>query len=355
MAYYDFNEIKQIPIMDVCTYLLGLECVKRSGNVWCKTRDESQASTILHLNNNTFHDFGTGEHGDVIHLTSYVLGVSQEDAAEKIAAAFHIEAKDIKKNTDPNELADWEFAKIGIAGDRATKNFDFDFEKMSYERICEISNKYAMPVSTLRKKHPRTYEQVLRRRAEPFVRTLRNNYFLDVWARYLELSRYGLSAKFYDPFVQKEFINSIKELKMAESIFERAIHNTGLEGKFKPLKEYEPAKVLEKLTKGKLKPLLSTVSYSEISAEAEKKNTIIRYWIADYDKYITSDMDNHYHSAFFDSGRVVVEYLQSDYGKLKDILNQIKAQSNNMGSQQKEPFEKKTHKKSFERKLNYER
>lgn len=352
-AFYDFDKVKQIPIASACTDMLGLSCEKRGGNLWCKARNESEPSTILHTDTNTFYDFGTNEHGDVIHFVSYVLGISQMDAVKRLADAFHIAPEDPRKGLDTNEVADWEYKKIGIAADRATKNFMFSMDSMTMERIAEISDKYAMPVSELRKKHKKIYEKILRQKALPYVKNLRNEYFLDVWAKYREICAFGNSTMFSSPSVTDNFREQIKELENAEKILARAVHGTDIH--LDHSKGYDPIKDIDAMMKGEIKPALGNVSRAVMQAEAEKRKTNLRYKVVDYNKYIASDIDKYFHSAFFDSGRVVVGYLQSDYGKLKRTLNQMTAEDNSLDAHISSAKEKEEKNKSSGREPSYER
>lgn len=324
-SFYDLSQIKQIPIADVCKNMLGIPCITRSGKVWCKTHKERTESTLLHEDTNTFHDFGTDTHGDNIGLVSHVLGIDRKSAIDQIAQAYHIQPINQRKDMDPNELTLWEYEKIGIAGDKATKNFDFDVERQPIERIYAISEKYSMSMNELRKQHPKTYEKVIRQKALPYVRRLRNEYFLEVWSRYQTMCNIGNPSLFFRPDQLSYFEDQIKQLKTAERLLGRAIHGTGI--KLNPTQDYEPAKDLEMLSKGEIKPVMGTTAYKDMQDASKANNCAVKYRTVDYDKYaqhMMSEANELFYSAFLSAGRVVIGYLEKDLAQFKPFFDKMR-------------------------------
>lgn len=325
-AFFDLSQIKQIPITDVCQSFLGIECFQRSGKTWCKTHSERTASTLLHEEENTFYDFGTHRHGDVIELVSYVMDIEKKDAIKMLAEAYGVEALDLRKDRDPNELTYFEYARIGIAGEIATKNFEFNVDRMPYERIIEISQKYSsLDMNELRKKHPKMYEKVLRQKALPFVRNLRNEYFLDLWAQYKLTCDIGNPSLFFRPDSIAFFDNQIKDLQQTERILARAVQGTSIV--LRPTREYDPAKDIEMLSKGEIKPVMGTASYPEMQDAAKETNCSVKYRTVDYGKYVEHMMDEGedlLYSAFLQSGRVVIGYLEADLERFKPFFEKMK-------------------------------
>lgn len=307
---YDYERIKQIPITDVCQEMLGIEVQKRYNKIWCKCRAETSASTLIHPDKNRFYDFGTNIGGDVIQFVSYVLGIDRAEAAKRLTEAYHVPLLHAREGLDAFELTDWEYKQIGLYGDMATKNFDFHADRMSLERLQEISDQYAIPMNELRRKHPKIYERLVRQKAIPFVRQLRNDYYLDVWGRYQLARAVGDSSLFEREETKKALSAEICNLQFAEKVLARAVKGTSIQ--LPPLREYDPVKDLECLSKGELKPTLGDASYREMQEAAKKQLTTVKYHTMDYDQYMNTDMSGHFHSAFLSAGRVVVGYLESD-------------------------------------------
>lgn len=326
--FYDIDQIKEIPIVDVCESL-GIEVVSRGSNLKCKLRDERTPSTVLYTNNgrNEYHDFGTGEHGDVIQLVSSVLKVDRGEAISILGERFSLEPLNKTSHQDMYDLTAVEYIKIGIHGDLATKNFVFDVENTSTEAIANISQKYAMPMNELRKKHPKTYERVLRQKAIPFVNEMRNSYYLDVYSEYKFCEQYGCPELFYKTEDSiKKLDRTIKELKTAERILKRAVKGTSI--KLHTVEEYEPLTDLAAFKEGKIKPKLNNVSYYGMNYKAKTLNTSVKYFVIDsLAKYysISGKLEPFYHSAYLTKdSKIVVGYLESDKEKIHPIFESTK-------------------------------
>ena len=84
------EQLKQIPILEVCSTILNITPIKRSNSYWCKCRPEERtASTRLYIEDNSFYDYGSHEGGDVIELVRYTLGIDFVSAAKLLQEAFH--------------------------------------------------------------------------------------------------------------------------------------------------------------------------------------------------------------------------------------------------------------------------
>lgn len=315
--FYDLNRLKQIPITDVCQRL-GVTVERRHNGLWCKAREEGVPSTTIHEGKNTFYDFGTNAGGDVISFVGYILELERKDAIRQLADMYHIEPVNPRTGYQSSELTDWEYNQIGLYGDMATKNFDFDMERMPIERIYEISNLYDMPMNELKKKHPKTYERIIRQKALPYLREMRNSYLLHVWNRYQVAREIGNPQLFYHGDLKSVFGDEIRELTNAERVLRRAVKDTSI--KLPSAREYDPVKDLDLLSKGEIKPGLSEVGYSEMQAAAKRAGCAVRYTVMDYSKYLASGLDQQFHTAFFKAGRVVVGYLEKDWMKIKPVL-----------------------------------
>lgn len=313
-GFYDLNQINKIPIVDVCRQMLGIPVEKRGKDYWCKSRSERTASTILHRNENTFHDFGSGTHGNVISFVSYVRDVSPGTAISMLAESFHIPSVNPNEGKNNNHISDWEYEQIGLYGDRATKNFTWDFEHTSIERMHELSEKYAVPMNELRVKHPKVYEQLLRKNALPHIYQLRNQYFSDIKFDSWFVGEVGNDAVFNPG----KYSEQIKQLVGAEKILERACAGTSLTFTHN---EYDPIEDLEKLSSGEVKPSLGTATKRDLESDAAAAKTQVKYRVMDYAAYMSSDIRSHNHTAFLkENNVVVVGFLASEYNKFRSYF-----------------------------------
>lgn len=324
--FYDLEKVKQVPILEVCN-TFGIELERKGGSIWCKLRSERTASAIIHPDTNTFHDFGTNETSDAIGLVSVFEGISRYDAMQKIAGAFFIEPENPRAGMNANDLTVWEYAKIGLDGKMATKNFDFDLAKQGIARVSELSLLYGMPMNVLKKNHPRIYERLLKQRAIPHVKNLRNDYYMDVFSKYNLAKAVGSEKVFYNSAQNGEFAAQIEELRTAERILERACKGTQITAH--PVGEYDPVADLDKLLKGEVKIALGTDSYMELKSKSEKENSPVKYRTVDFTGFMNAytQLSVFPHSAFMKDGNVVVGFLEKDFAGIKPVLDKIRINS----------------------------
>lgn len=317
--YYDIARIQDIPILEVCQQL-GIPVQQKGGKPWCKLREERTASTILHPENNTFHDFGANWHGDAIDLVSDVRGVSKGDAIRFLAEVFHISPETPDRNG--NGLSDWEYRQIGIAGDLATKNFDFDLEHQGVESVMQLSQCYGIPMNDLRQRYPKVYEQLLRQKAVPFVKALRDDYYLEVFSRYSLAKGIGAEHVFQSGQAQAEFSQKIAQLQRAEGTLLRACQRTSIRAY--PVGSYEPESDLNKILNGDIKIPLGERSYWDMNQLAREQGTTVKYRSVDYGKYLSGNLEAFQHSAFLKKDAVVVGFLETDYTRIKPVLDSMR-------------------------------
>lgn len=322
---YDLDIMKsEISILEVCR-MLGIEPEKvRGSTAWCKARKERTASTKLNLERNTFRDFGGGTdaRGSVIDFYMYVAGVPEKEAIQVLGKTFGIPQIKPRAGLDPNELTNYDWKQIGLHGDRATMNFTFNVDRTPIERICEISEQYAMPMNQLRKRHPKIYQRLLLEKAIPYVRTLKNEYLLSVYQRYRLAQEIGGTLEFSNPKLQEDLLELAKELQGAESRLTRALHGTGLT--YHSMISYTPEQVLQDILQGSLKPQFGNLSHSQLKTLSRKTNSPVEYGSIPYEKYLSSGLEPLPHSGFLSGDRVVVGYLALDRKDIRPILDQYK-------------------------------
>lgn len=229
-GFYDLDELKAIPIADVCR-ALGLEEDRRLKG---KYKAFGERTGSLHLYNtggqNRFCDFGRNVSGDTIGLVAYIQNLSYKDAIGELASMFGIES--IRQNSyeDSKELSNWEWGKIGIYGDVAMKNMEFSFNRPdSMERNMELAMKYRMSMNELRKEHPSTYKSILYKRGSSYVYALRQEYYNRMY-----LTREFMKSGGYQDFSKlpdssyEELKEYATDLTNSERILKNALEGTGL-------------------------------------------------------------------------------------------------------------------------------
>ena len=330
-TFYDLEQLKSIPILEVCQ-TFGIPTFPKGNKVWCKLREEKEPSALLHVENNTFYDFGLSNGGDTIALVSSFLDIDRKSGIERLASAFGIEARNPRQGFASDALTDWEYSQIGLYGDLATKNFTFDLGRQSVERVSQLSSKYAMPMNELKKKHPQIFGQLLRDKALPFVRAMRNEYYLEIFSRYSLLKEMGNKDPHLDPDCIKlmDPAEQIEKLRNAERILSRACEKTAISPR--PVGEYEVSSDLKKILAGEIRPDMGTTDYFGIQKAAKQQGTSIKYQTVDYGKYMASGqdpeaspgLDSFVHSAFLKEGKVIVGYLECDRAAIKPLLDEMK-------------------------------
>ena len=277
-AFYNFDIVSSIPILDVCDEL-GIYVYRRGSSCWCKLREnERTASCKLYIDkggNDSFYDFGSGTGGNVINFVSQYLGCDWQTALEDLANRFHIEPMNNSEYFKRNELTNREYEKIGIYGDLATKNLDIDLEKMSIAEAQEYSLKYKMSVNELRKAYPKVYTyDILVKRAIPYVRNLRNEYY---WSLYQKISLHFTAVGHFDinNIVQeelKELIEQREQLEKTEKCLKRALAGTPLSFDYR---HYNLLKDLELVYTGKVVIRIGDKTYTQLAQEATRNHVFM--------------------------------------------------------------------------------
>ena len=345
-ALYDTDRLKEIPILSVCSQL-NIPIEKKYGRrAWCKVRQERTASTMLDLDKNTFFDYGDGGHGgDVIAFYAYVTGISQGEAMKELGNHFGIPSKDPRAGLKSNDLTNFEWSKIGLYGDRASKNYSFDVERLPIERCWELSEQFNMSMNDLRKAFPEVYEKMLREKALPYLRELRNHYYLNIYGEYRFALELGNTDLFYDQRIQEDLLHEKEHLITAERLLEKAARNTAIH--FEPGKSYEPDVVLKQLLRGDHK--LGTLSHKQMQARARARKCYLKYCSFGYADYESADFSDILHTAFLRGDRVFIGYLPSDEQKVQSILNPVCPTAKEQRSSQTLPTQPKYPKQEHER------
>lgn len=326
-AFYNLDEVRDISILEVCDHF-GVQYQKQGRSYFCKLRDEKTASCKLNVDTkygyDTFKDFGSGKFGDVIAFVQEYLGCDWQTALEELASSFNIQPQN---NTDyfrRNELTDKEYEKIGIYGDLATKNFDFDLTTFSVESAEKYAQKYAMSVNELRKKHPNKYlYEVVAKRAFPHINKMRHNYYFSIYTC-LSFQK-DILGRFDINNVPKEDLDALekecKGLIHAEALLKKALMGTGY---VYPFKKYDVRLDLKKIHCGEISIELGANSYSEIQREVSLQGVFQKYKkdvdLFDYLSLKEYGIDSVQHAAFLKGGKVNLVFMPENSLLIDEIF-----------------------------------
>jgi len=320
--YYDISAIKEIPILSVADRM-GIGVEKRGKNYWCKVRQETVASVILHPDRNTFYDFGNQTHGDVISFVRYAQNMTPGEAIRYLGENFDLTPSVSRQELLLRPLTNWEYRQIGLYGDLASKNIVFPIDKLSLDELCEMSQYYQMPMNKLAKKEPGVYRSLIRNKAEPYVENLRNSYFLDVW-NYFHLC-YALGDNSINLFqaqkVRNRFSEETQALNRAETLLHRAKKTAGMEAP-EP-QRYDPVSVIRKLLHGKLPIVLGNISDKDLALQAKRLGGAVLEAQLPLYAYFDDRLQCFGHAAEYQGGKVTVKYLSFNQKELAPILKEL--------------------------------
>lgn len=321
--FYDLTAIKEIPILSVAD-ALGIHIVKRGRNHWCKIRNEKDPSVILHTDRNFFYDFGNQAHGDVIHFVQYAMNVSFSEAIRYLGETFGLVPKVTRQELLQRPLTNWEYSRIGLYGDMATKNFVFPIETATTAELSEMASSFRMPLNALQKQEPEIYRELIQKTAIPFVENLRSKYFLDVW-NYFHLA-YALgdnSIRLYrSEKVRERFHEDTKALNTAERVLYRACRNAGLESP-EPLR-HDPVEVIRQLLHGSLTISLGPADSEDLVKLARETGCEVCNDSLPFFAYFDDRLQAFTHSADYQGGKVTIKYLSTDRDNLRSILDELR-------------------------------
>lgn len=326
-AFYNLEDLNSISILDVCEYF-GVHVDKKGSSCFCKLRNEKTASCKLYLNNadghDSFFDFGSSIGGNVIKFVSEYLNCDFQAAIEALANAFNIEPVNNADYYNRNELTDLEWKKIGVYGDLATKNFDFDLDKFSYESTLKYSEKYSMSVNQLRKDYPYKYAvDIIKKRAIPHVYSLRNNYYFHLHTCLsLQKSLLGHFDINHVPHKELEELKALcKDLTQAEVILKKALRGTDITYSFK---EYNVLEDLKKIYYGEIAFEVGANSYAEVKYTSQRHGTDLRYRSVSMYEYLRLadyDINSVMHAAFVKNDTVNMAFLPEQSELIDELID----------------------------------
>lgn len=330
MAFENWDEIRMISILDVCS-TLGIPVQQNGRSYWCKLRpEEGHASCKLYFdsaNGDSFCDFGNCKNGgDVIKFAAEWLGVDYQAASEQLARSFNIAPLDNTQYFNRNEVGDHEWKKLGVYGDLATKNMDLNLDKYSFEYIRNLSEMYNMPVNQLRKEHSAVYiRDIIRKRAIPTVYQMRNTYYFAVYC--CLASQKALTGKFDINNVPHEDMEELKklcaEVTQGEFILRKALKGTDVRYSYK---DYNVLTDLKKIYCGDISFEIGEKTYVDVKKESWRYGADLQYRSISVDDYLALDafgINSILHAAYLRKDRVNLVFLPEQGPLIEKCIEQF--------------------------------
>lgn len=323
--FYDLEKLQSIPIAEVAQ-AYGVELKQVGSDYWCKLRDEKTASCKLYTKTNSFCDFGNANYGgDTIELTRFLHSCSSRyDAMQILANTFGI-VDENQQGYMPNRFpSNRQLAKIGIQGNRATKNFDFHIERYGLEAAKQLSDKYAMTVEELSHKYPEVYHQMLRARAVPYVRDLRQLYFTEL------RNLYDWSVMLNTDFqTDSKLFDTARELMHDAQTGEHILHSAIRDFKKVPFREnhYDLVKDYTAITNGNMSVELindESIGYRDLKSLLRAENHPMGYTNlpkAQFDTLVKQLPEITSYAAFAKGQTVTLAYDAAYTEQINDLIN----------------------------------
>jgi len=325
--------LKNISIISVLKDLYGIDAHKRGDRYFAKIRPERTESCCIYPNN-TFYDFGGGVGGDVITLVSLLSDCSNKEAQNKLSTYSGITRE--SRVRDEHTLMDYEWKKLGIYPELASKNINFcfmfspsdkpnwmaDLNIRLYEKSdqFELESKYYISVEDMRKKFPEEYHQLLRNRVLQPLFAERDDYYLSVIQSY----KFGLAIG-NESFASKcvkadqELSELAASLNEKCSLLRRAVDDNSLLKA--PYFKLNPSDDLQKILTGSIEFQTSKVRFTELCKYAKMHHETFMTITIPYDNYIkayseTKNLHAIPHCTFYKNGNCKLCFVAS---KTKEI------------------------------------
>ena len=186
--YYKIDEIKAIPIQDVCSHY-GIVLKAKGENWWGRLRENDRTPSFsINSSKNIWRDWGISKGGDVISLVSEIEGVDQGKAILILGERFGIEQEYTTEKVSVFPTFN-QFKSIGIFSKRAIQNLDINLEKQSIEEIEKLEEKFEISMQELANVDIEAYHRILDYKALPILYEYRKN-TIDAFIKYINCDNY---------------------------------------------------------------------------------------------------------------------------------------------------------------------
>lgn len=186
--YYKIDDIKSIPIQDVCSHY-GISLKAKGDNWWGRLRENDKTPSFsINPSKNIWRDWGIAKGGDVISLVSEIEGVDQGKAILILGEQFGIEQEYTTGKLSMLPTFN-QFKSIGIFSKRAIQNLDVNLEKQSIEEVEKLEEKFEISMQELAKVDIEDYHRILDYKALPILYEYRSN-TIDAFIKYVNCDNY---------------------------------------------------------------------------------------------------------------------------------------------------------------------
>lgn len=186
--YYKIDDIKSIPIQDVCSHY-GISLKAKGDNWWGRLRENDKTPSFsINPSKNIWRDWGIAKGGDVISLVSEIEGVDQGKAILILREQFGIEQEYTTGKLSMLPTFN-QFKSIGIFSKRAIQNLDVNLEKQSIEEVEKLEEKFEISMQELAKVDIEDYHRILDYKALPILYEYRSN-TIDAFIKYVNCDNY---------------------------------------------------------------------------------------------------------------------------------------------------------------------
>lgn len=186
--YYKIDDIKSIPIQDVCSHY-GISLKAKGENWWGRLRENDKTPSFsINPSKNIWRDWGISKGGDVISLVSEIEGVDQGKAILILGEKFGIEQEYTTEKLSMLPTFN-QFKSIGIFSKRAIQNLDVNLEKQSIEEVEKLEEKFEISMQELAKIDIEDYHRILDYKALPILYEYRSN-TIDAFIKYVNCDNY---------------------------------------------------------------------------------------------------------------------------------------------------------------------
>ena len=318
MAYFNLDVIKQIPLTEVLSRY-GIAVDKHH---FFKLRDEKTASARYYPETNSWYDFGASTGGTIIDLVKQLEHVDTTQAVHFIAREYGVIPN---KDMPAKNISNHEYEMIGIQGDRAGKNYDFNalFSRYPIETVMRISQELSISMNQLYDKYPKTYANIIRTQAIPFVWQFKQVYFNSLYV----YAQSNSGNKFNREYTKINAQMIYQDYQNRYNILERCVDGTDIDIR-KLCSDFE--RDLKHIQNGKIAVEISLYSRMEFK---ELKGANISYILSSetYQKFESEylsryDIGEHPYLASAKGDIVKMTIKEVDRKILESLLQRIEKQ-----------------------------
>ncbi len=314
---------REVPIEEVLA-LYDIRPVSK-GKYRLREDDDNPSASIFKAKNQ-IHDFGDNNSFSCCSFVAWYTGVSYKEATAHLAAVFGFEIPVQGKTEKSDKLSDWEWSKINIYGDMASKNMDFNPEKYGVERTAVYAERYRIPMDQLKTDDPYMYERIIRSRAISHVVGMRNDYFSSLYASYIMAKNVGVEeSAIVDVLAnKKELIDTTLELSQAEYALIKAIRDTSI--KYRSYK-YDVESDLHKVIDGKISFEIGPESHYDIKCAAHRDKAKVFYCLVsldEYNKLLENGLEDIHFAAYQKGNEVNICFSSNDSGRVNYLVKALR-------------------------------